>query len=207
MIPQSPDWSDLTSIGKYKTYDVLKPPPLRGGLLQATSLGPESLYDSKNKLNSNYWVVYRDNANRGKVYISKGVSGVWQNPKQLFIDAGSIEELCLTFDQLGNPIVFYRLGTDIKIYWFNPLIEQYELKNLAVGDNISCNFDVQDDVGVNYSDAMVFYVRGDKIYMRVQRDRFETEYLTPITDSNLNIKSCGMRVDNRFQVVYRYNNS
>lgn len=207
MIPQNPDWSDLSDVGVYKKYDVIKPPPPRGNLLYAISLGPEELQDSKNKLNSTYWMVYRDNAVRGRVYISKSEVGVWQNPIELFTDLGSIDELCLTFDQLGNPIVFYTLGSSIKVYWFNPVTSQYELKIITTGQNISCNFDVQDNAGVLYSDAMLFYIRGDKMYMRIQRDRFETEYLTPVTDKNLYIKSCGMRIDNRFQVVYGYNNT
>lgn len=206
MIPQSPEWSSITTPVKYRLYGVLKPAPLRGNILQATSLGPAKLYDSKNLLNSNYWLIYRDTADRGRVYISKGVAGTWEEPALLFADSGTIDELTLTFDQLGNPIVFYTLNGEIKIYWFNPVLEQYELKKLTTGFNVICNFDIQDDAGVTYSDAMLFYVRDDKIYMRIQRDRFETEYLTPITEQGLSIKSCGMGVNNRFQVVYRYSN-
>lgn len=205
MIPNSPNWSDYTSTEQYVDYGIIRPPDLDKDIIQAIGLGPPDLYDSKGRLDSNYWMVYQNPLVDGEILIVKGVNGYWESPILLFRDTQKINELSLTFDQLGNPVVFYKFYSDtLKLYWFNPISSSYEIKNLAKGSNLLSGFDSRKDTGVSYSDALLFYVRDDKVYMRVQRDRYEVEYLTPATGNNIVLRSCGMTVKNRFQVLYRY---
>lgn len=202
-IPNSPNWSALINVLNYQPAGIAKPPNLAFDIVQAISLGPMQLNNSGGKLNERYWIAYVDN---GAVYIKGSQGEQWGAETLLFNDLEPIKQITLTFDQLGRPLVFYRVGADtIKLYWYNPVLEQTELKILAQGIDPNAGFDSPQDTGKSYSDAMLFYVRDDAIYMRVQRDRFEVEHETPAKLlKDLDIVSTGMRVDNRYQVVYQY---
>lgn len=206
MIPNSPNWSDKTLSQDYIKYDEIKPLPLDDDdIIQVIEIGPDNLYDSQGRLDKRYWLLYENPDTEGEILISRGNNGLWETPIILFRDAQKINELSLTFDQLGNPVVFYRFYADfLKLYWYNPITSAYEIKNLATGNNLLSGFDSRQDAGVTYSDAMLFYVRDYKIYMRVQRDRYEIEYETPTVGKIVDLRSCGMTVNNRFQVLYRY---
>lgn len=202
-IPNNPNWSALVNALNYQPAGIAKPPNLAFDVVQAVSLGPMQLSSSGGKLNERYWIAYVDN---GAVYIKGSQGEQWGTETVLFNDLEQIKQITLTFDQLGRPLVFSRVGADtLKLYWYNPVLEQTELKVLAQGIDPNAGFDSPQDTGKSYSDAMLFYVRDDTIYMRVQRDRFEVEYETPAKLlKDLDIVSTGMRVDNRYQVVYRY---
>ena len=201
-IPNSPNWSALVNVLNYQPAGIAKPPNLAFDVVQAVSLGPMELNNSGGKLNERYWIAYVDN---GAVYIKGSQGEQWGAETVLFNDLEPIKQITLTFDQLGRPLVFYRVGADtLRLYWYNPILEQAELKILAQGIDPSAGFDAPQDTGQSYSDAMLFYVRDNVIYMRIQRDRFETEYVTPSIGDNVELRSSGMRVDNRYQVVYRH---
>lgn len=201
-IPNSPNWSALVDVLNYQPAGIAKPPSLAFDVVQAVSIGPMQLNNSGGKLNERYWIAYIDN---GAVYIKGSQGEQWGAETLLFNEPEPIKQITLTFDQLGRPLVFSRVGADtLKLYWYNPVLEQTELKVLAQGIDPNAGFDSPQDTGQSYSDAMLFYVRDDVIYMRVQRDRFETEYVTPSIGNNVELRSSGMRVDNRYQVVYRH---
>lgn len=125
-------------------------------------------------------------------------------PVALFEEVSQIEQISLTFDQLGRPLVFYRIGADtLKLYWYDPIAMENTVTVLATGVDPTCNFDFPQDTSQSFSDALLFYVRGDRVYMRIQRDRFAIEYPCPAESPGITIDSCGLRIDNRFQVVYQ----
>lgn len=201
-IPNSPNWSALVDVLNYQPAGIARPLNLAFDVVQAISLGPMQLNNSDGKLNERYWIAYVDN---GAVHIKGSQGEQWGTETLLFNELESIKQITLTFDQLGRPLVFYRISADtLKIYWYNPVLEQTELKALAQGIDPNAGFDAPQDTGQSYSDAMLFYVRDNVIYMRIQRDRFETEYVTPSIGENVELRSSGMRVDNRYQVVYRH---
>ena len=185
-IPNNPNWSALVDVLNYQPAGIAKPPNLAFYVVQAISLGPMQLNNSGGKLNDRYWIAYVDN---GAVYIKGSQGEQWGAETLLFNEPESIKQITLTFDQLGRPLVFYRINADtLKLYWYNPVLEQTELKALAQGIDLNAGFDAPQDTGQSYSDAMLFYVRDDVIYMRIQRDRFETEYVTPTgQDANSSI--------------------
>ena len=203
-IPNSPQWSDRTTLNAYIQAGEARP-PIDSDLIQSSAIGPVNLGDSKGKLNSRYWLVFQD---YGQVLIAGSINGYWGSATALFNEAATVSEIALTFDQLGRPLVFYRINTDeLKLYWYNPVISDTEIKTLAQGQNPTAGFDLPGNASSSISDAMLFYVREDKIYMRVQRDRFLVEYETPVNGvdidaENVIIESAGARVDNRFQVAY-----
>ncbi|TMP48725.1 hypothetical protein [Pseudoalteromonas sp. S1688] len=204
MIPNSPEWSAINTVSDYPELDLVKPSPLFIDSEYDVSLGPINLNDSQGRLDSRYWFIYQ-NSDTNQILVCGAEDNQWGEPIELFNESGTVWEISLTFDQLGRPLVFYRISADtLKLYWYNPVLEQTELKVLAQGIDPNAGFDAPQDTGQSYSDAMLFYVRDNVIYMRIQRDRFETEYVTPSIGANVELRSSGMRVDNRYQVVYRH---
>lgn len=204
MIPNSPEWSAINTVSDYPELDLVKPSPLFIDSEYDVSLGPINLNDSQGRLDSRYWFIYQ-NSDTNQILVCGAEDNQWGEPIELFNESGTVWEISLTFDQLGRPLVFYRISADtLKLYWYNPVLEQTELKALAQGIDPNAGFDAPQDTGQSYSDAMLFYVRENIIYMRIQRDRFETEYVTPSIGDNVELRSSGMRVDNRYQVVYRH---
>lgn len=201
-IPNSPAWSALTDVGTYERGYSVMPSEGAPGVINYITIGPLALGDSKGRLDSRYWVAYQQ---CGGVFIAGAVNSKWGEPELIFSQGSDLRALSLAFDQQGRPIVFYQTNDDLMLYWYNPVTNSDEAKFLSGGVDPHAGFDVIYDVGAGYSDAMLFYIKNGIIYMRVQRDRFDVEYETPAKLlKDINIISTGMRVDNRYQVVYRY---
>ncbi|WP_351122545.1 hypothetical protein [Shewanella sp. T24-MNA-CIBAN-0130] len=207
MIPNSPTWSALTDIGSYPANNLERPQP--PALISDVSLGPLLISSSQSKLNTRYWSVYQV---AGDVMLTGSVNGQWDTPSALFQEAEAIKDIGLTFDQLGRAMVFYRTGTDtLKLFWYDPVLGSQTIATLTTGSSLESGFDIINNTSDPDSDAMLFYTRDNVICMRIQRDRFAIEHpesidigdgVTSVT--GLELVSSGMRVDNRFQVVYRY---
>ena len=199
-IPNSPDWSSLTDIKPYPQTSFVKPPVPAG--VAAVSLGPIELNDSGGVLNSRYWLVTQLD---GQVLIQGATGEVWMAPVTLFNEPLPIQQISLTFDQLGRPLVFYRVGEDtLKLYWYDPVAQQNVTTTLTTGKDPTACFDFPQDTGQSFTDALLFYVRDDQVFMRIQRDRYAIEYPCPAIQPGLKINSAGLRVDNRLQVVYQF---
>jgi hypothetical protein len=137
--------------------------------------------------------------------IVRELSGDWGAPEILFSEAQPIEQISLTFDQLGRPLVFYRVGENtLKLYWYDPVAQQNVTTTLTTGKDPTACFDFPQDTGQSFTDALLFYVRDDQVFMRIQRDRYAIEYPCPAIQPGLKINSAGLRVDNRLQVVYQF---
>lgn len=136
--------------------------------------------------------------------LSRYVFG-WGGDTALFNEPEPIEQIALTFDQLGRPLVFYRVGDDtLKLYWYDPIAQENVQTELTTGRDPTACFDFPTRTGEQFTDAILFYVRDNQIFMRIQRDRYNIEYLCPAEYEGIKINSAGLRVDNRLQVVYEY---
>lgn len=202
-IPNSPNWSADKEGGLYPIPPFPLPKVDRELLIYDVNIGPIGLSNSQGVLNKRYWLVYQDE--EGKV-IAKGSEGEeWDSPNVLFTLEDTINEISISFDQLGRPLVLYTINrTQLFLYWYNTEKGEVEHKNLGTGHNPFARFDVTYNTSAPYSDCMLFYVRDDKIWMRVQRDRFDVEYATPATGRNIQILSSNLNIENKFQVSYRY---
>lgn len=144
---------------------------------------------------------------RGAVFAGASVNdiGDWGAPVELVEEALPIKQMSLGFDQLGRPIVFYRVGADeLKLYWYDPILQTQTLLSLTVGIDPVISFDFPQDSNQSFTDLLMFYVRNGVVYMRVQRDRFTVEYPTGVSYPGVRIESAGLTVENSFQVIYTY---
>lgn len=202
-IPNSPEWSATATVSEYPESGLVIPNPLFINSDYDITLGPIGLNDSQGRLDRRYWFVYQ-NSDTYEVMLHGAVGSEWDEGVLLFEEPEVVWEISLTFDQLGRPIVFYRINeADLKLYWYNPVLGDTEIRSLGRGHSPHATFDVIDDTGVAYSDALLFYTRSNYIVMRVQRDRFEIEYPTPGYGKNIFVHSAGMNIENRFQIVHR----
>lgn len=202
MIPNSPQWSTIKEKAIYKNT-MLFPAPPAGALVSDISLGPSANAGSEGGLKEGYWLVYQEENNDVSLYVY--IKGSWVGVSVLFAEPEKIKDISLSFDQLGRPTVFYRVNEyDLKLYSFNPSSLKNEVELIGIGESILSSLDDVDNPGSGYSDILLFYVRNDIAYMRVQREKFKVEHEAPLTGKDLSLVSSGMRVDNRYQVIYRY---
>lgn len=202
-IPNYPTWSNLKTVSPYTKHSF--PLPSKEGInfVHDINVGPIELNNSGGKLNSRYWVSYqKDN---GDIVVRGSIDEVWSEEIVLFNEEHLVREISLTFDQLGRPLILYTINiSDLKLYWYNPLLGREENIPLGQGINPKARFDLIYDPSSAVSDAMLFYVRNNEIIMRIQRDRFEIEYPTGMKGKDITILSAGMNTGNRFQVIYRH---
>ena len=199
-IPNSPNWSSLTDVKAYPQPAFAKPSAPAG--VAAVSLGPVALNNSQGVLNSRYWLVTQTG---NQVQIQGAEGELWEVGASLFNEPLPIQQISLTFDQLGRPLVFYRVGEDtLKLCWYDPIAQESVLTNFGIGKDPTACFDFPQDTGQSFTDVLLFYVRNDQVFMRIQRDRYAIEYPCPAIQPGLKINSAGLRVDNRLQVVYQF---
>lgn len=203
MIPQNPIWSSLTDTKPYPTYGILPAIP-SGVAVYAISPGPETLSNSQGKLNTKYWICYQLS---GFIVVSYETGGAWSAPQNIVAVADEIADIGLTFDQLGQVVIIYKLTTSsmLKLYWFDSVIPGFTTSDIVNGSSPRACTDYLSNTSNPNSDAMIFYVDStDTLRYRIQRDRYTVEYSPGISFPGLKLDTVGIRTDNRLQVLYKY---
>lgn len=203
MIPQNPVWSDLTDNKPYPVYGVIPSLPAEA-IISSISPGPFTLSNSQGKINRKYWLCYQLN---GYLVVSYETSGNWSAPQNIVEVTEPIESIGLTFDQLGQVVIFYKLvdNPSLKLYWFDSAIPGFTITNIATGTSPAACTDYLNNTSNPNSDVMIFYVNSaDQLKYRIQRDRYLIEYDSGVSHPGLKIETVGIRSDNRLQILYKY---
>lgn len=203
MFPLHPKWYNTKGVpSKYPSVDF-DLPPTAGGLPYSISLGPSELNKSIGSLVSRFWKVeFRDD---GLFHASKSDGGKWVYDGVLLNPAATVVDLSLTFDQLGDPIIFYRDDLGILRLWtYDSVLGEKAIKTIGIGSNPKATFDYMTNTSNPSSDAFIFYVRDGVMYFRLQREKFDIERETGVKSDGIRIVDCGKSVANRMQVRYRY---
>lgn len=201
MIPDS-KWSCIT---KPKLFNV-KELPLPSEVYSTVydiKIGALELYQANNSLNDRYWIVYQS----GNDVLIRGAvdSDTWSAPQVLFTETSPILDISLSFDSVGKPLVFYKRGTELVLWFYDSQIGSNTIKTITTnGITPIINFDYINNTSDQNSDVLMFYVVNDVAYMRLQRDRFDIEYPTGVNYPDLRLEKSGINVDNRFQVNYSF---
>jgi hypothetical protein len=202
MIP-SGKWSCLSKPLKFLGYP--KPlPATRYGAIYDVKLGGEELSQSEGRIDTRYYIVYQD----GTLINIRGAvdSNTWSDATTLFTEATPIADISLSFDSLGRPVVFYEKSTGGVFLWFyDSQLGTTTVRTIdPIGITPVVNYDIITDTSNVAGDIMLYYVRNDVIYTRLQRDRYDIEYQTGVSYPNLRLDKSGMTEDNRFQVTYTF---
>jgi hypothetical protein len=94
------------------------------------------------------------------------------------ITVPNITEFGFTFDQNMNPFIAYELANGTaKYYWFDATIPGFTTTTLPA-DSFSprCCLDDNRALEIPISDIVLAYVRAGTLYMRIQRERYNTEH-------------------------------
>lgn len=169
--------------------------PVKGAadLLDAWEMGGVALNDPSHGLLVKVWHAYAD------------ASGVWLEadgvPAFLFYPAAGITEIDLAFDQNMNPFLAFMQGGVPKIYWYDGTIPGYQLTTLPAGSHdLRCTLDEKRQFLADISDVLLFYVRGTKLYQRIQRDRYAVEYDMGTVPANAKVAYVAMAGNGRLDV-------
>lgn len=202
-IPNSPNWAQSdTDPLDYINYGVLRPSDLSAIIVQKSQLGPLELGNSLGNIAAKYWLV-----TYGAPFVSirPEISGYWGPSEILFQELDEVVSIDFTFDQIGRPITLMLIndGT-IKLNWFDPIMDEQVTTTISTGTSIAAGFDIATNTSDSMSDAFIAYVRDNKLYWRLQRDRWETEYDPSVEAQDLAVLSMGMTDQNKFQIEYDF---
>ena len=174
----------------------------------AFDLGPVARYDTSEGLDQYVW---RARIEAGTVYICRETDAGdgWQAEEELFVaDATGesiIREIDLTWDQNARATVAYQQDGAIKIWWFDPTIEEHSILTVtSSGRNPQICLDDRTAL-IDDSDMLLFLVQPstDRMYYVRQRDRYDTAYELPISNVQYKyIERVTMGLDRRLYIFY-----
>lgn len=200
MFPDNPNISNITDFVPYVKFDRNLPELPQG--VTSLSIGPKGLSVTSEGLAYQYWYARAEGSSVYVAYANPTGPVKWEAEELLFTARGDITEMGLTFLQNANPLVFFKTNTDqLYLYWYDTVLGSYSIRDLTKGGNPICGFDYVTEPENPNSDAMVFYAKDEyTLAMRVQRDRWDVEYLFDIGHRINRVVDCGMTVQWRFQV-------
>ena len=133
---------------------LLYPRDSKESLLSASDYGPVAIQNTSQGLSTKVWKATYDTAS-GAVRLHDG--------SLLFVEK-DIKELDLTFNQTANPFVAYRVGANIKIYWYDTTTSSYTNKTIGLGDQPFCYLDERRPEFSSKSDVILIYHRDGTVY-------------------------------------------
>ena len=171
--------------GKYLSPDDI------GTARVAYELGGVALNDPSQGLRVQVWKL---EAVGNRVLISAP-----NTVRKLLFSGTDITEVSLAFDQNMRPFVSFMDGVHAKIWWYDTLTATQIFTELPSGSITpkACLDDKRSTQSAS-SDIIVAYIRADKLYFRVQRDRFLVEYLLQ-SGLDAKLERIGMTDKNRVQ--------
>ncbi len=153
--------------------------------LTAHTVGPE-VVGSADTAYTRAWQV---RATATQVFIARAstLGGGYDVEVLLFAYSGSpIIEVDIAFEQAGRPVVVCDRATgaggakEVWLYWYDPFASDFVFTSFGEGRTPRVLLD--DPFDTSNADVLVFYVKdsGNGMKMRQQRDRYATEYATPV---------------------------
>lgn len=200
MIPET-GWLDIAiddSVTEEANYGLTKPLYLTANQ-HKMELGPLIFNTSGGSIKSAWWLFEYIS---GIVYASRHNSSTNSfEERREVLAVPSLVKLSATFDQLGRPLIFFDTGTELRLYWFDPELAENIVTTFGVGEFPFATFDIRWDTSNPRSDVILLYTRNGGVYYRLQRDRYQTEYVTPVTSGAVELLQANMTVDYRLQLV------
>lgn len=189
MIPDLPNLSDPTVVAPlFPPYDRDK------SALRDYARGGIALLDASKGLNVQNWVCEL-NEDSGDCFIwAQG-----QEPMKVESFVEQPDWISMAFDQNMH----YNLAYTVKsghgfLYWYDAPAQRYNTSSLGVVRSPIIRMDDFRKGSIGANDIILSYIRGSNLYCRVQRDRYEIEYLLAEDAGNI-ITRCGLNKKLRFQ--------
>jgi hypothetical protein len=181
-------------IGPYNNYGVKPYVPYK---VKNITIGPNGLNDTTQGLDYKYWAAYFDGNTNNLIIEDLELS----NTVTILNEPLGIDNIALAFDQNANDTYAYIDGSgDLKIRFFDAIIPGDTIINIGPAQSVTMTMDMKYYPSSASSDILLFYIRSGAIYYRLQRDKYATEYATPVIAGGSRLHDSGMRTDYRFQV-------
>lgn len=100
----------------------------------------------------------------------------------LFNAGEELDQISLTFDQSGRPMVAYETDGRIKLWWYDPDLNAVTVADLDEGTSPFIGID--DFTNTDNTNTIVLaYVRDNRVVYRKQQDRYRTLYQTNVENA------------------------
>lgn len=117
----------------------------------------------------------------------------------LFKKPYAITNISFTFDQNMNPFAAFKQLNEWHCYWYNSVTAQQEFFQMEAGiTNVKATLDDKRTPNFSNSDIILSYTKNNNLYYRLQRDRYEQEYLVANNCGDY-LYNIGMTKNNRLQ--------
>ena len=115
-----------------------------------------------------------------------------QSAPTIIYSGTSLSDLSFTFDTNMNPHAVFTDGGVPKLLWYDTTIPAQAIMTLEWNDIAAIFLDDKRPRQTGIADIIVFYVRSESLYYRLQRDRFGTEYLLKAAVGDSGVVVVGM---------------
>lgn len=177
---------------EYNDYGV---PPTVPYAINNVTIGPKGTSDISEGLTFKFWALYAI----GNDLIIEDIDQ--SSTSVILIEPSGFKNVSLAFDQNANDTYAYITGTgELKLRWFDASLSGYTTDSFGQAQSLTLTLDMKYYTDGGDSDILMFYIRDNAIYFRVQREKYEVEHATPVTSGANKLFDSGMRKDYRFQV-------
>lgn len=192
-----PTYIDETEPENYNNYGIAPTLPFN---VENVTIGPVALNYTAGGLTSKYWGAYY-NPSGNAIYLRDMALGT---DTFIISEPDGVSRIALAFDQNGNDVyAWITLSGVLKLRWFDSSVGSDVVDTFGQAQSLTLTMDMKYFPSSAESDILFYYIRDNAIYARVQRDKYEIEYSTPVTSGANELIDSGMRVDYRFQVRWR----
>lgn len=165
--------------------------PLRNDPLIDFELGGIALQDSSAGLSKVLWKCFCEN---GSIKLGH------DDHVQTVLSAENVTALCLGFDLSMRPVIAYLANEHCYLWFYDTAASKQITADLGNGITFpQLSLDERRLVQSSNADVILTYIRNSKMYMRLQRERFQIEH--EITRAKRLIQTGSMK-NNRFGFAY-----
>lgn len=172
---------------------------------QNLTLGPADLDNTAGSVVDALWRISVKEDN--KVYLAIAANETTWGEDSLFMTMNTtkMEYPTLAFDQLGKVLITWMENGKAWLYWYNPVSQQNEIKDLGVASSVTCCLDYPIPTVTVTSDIVIFTLLADgSLKYRLQSDRYDTIYDTSLKLLGATLFGGALREDNVLELEYGY---
>jgi hypothetical protein len=161
------------------------------------TIGPIGINDPSKELNNRFWATYFNPSTNDIELedIENEITTIIIN------EPDGVTNIGLAFDQNANDVYAWITGLgELKLRWFDASLPGDAVLSLGQAQSVTITMDTKYFPSSADSDILIFYIRDEAIYYRIQRDKYATEYATPVIENAKTLIDSGTRRDYRFQI-------
>lgn len=121
-----------------------------------------------------------------------------QVPVKVVQFSGVVSEISFSFDQNMKPVVAFVEDGVSKLNYYDTVLQREVTKTFEGIRNPKVSLDDKRRMAASYNDVILAYLKGDSLFYRLQRERYEIEHLVSEVSRGSSLAQIGMTEDRRF---------